>query len=165
MNERQDREPPSGKLTAKLITYDLGMASTGAEQIGVLFEFTDGPWNGEQITWYGSFSPAAFPITVKGLSELGWSAERVDTLRAELKPGTVVQLVCEVETYEGRKRTRVKFINRRGLVRMDRMMTPEQRKAFSAEVQLMLNSGLHKKPRDPSAAPNVDDVGDDDIPF
>lgn len=170
MNDtRQERELPNGRQPARLITYDLGLASTGREQIGVLFEFTDGPWKGEQITWYGHFTPEAFPITVRALRELGWSAERMDTLRAELKPGTVVQLVLEIETYQGRKRSRVKFINRRGLVRMDQSMTSDQRRTFGVEVQQMLDAGLHEKAgahtrsdADPMGAGGADD---DDIPF
>jgi hypothetical protein len=166
MNDRNEREPLSGRHPAKLITYDIGMASTGREQIGVLFEFTDGPGRGEQITWYGHFTPDAFPITVRALKELGWSGERIDTLRAELKPGTVVQLVLEVETYQGKKRSRVKFINRRGLVRMDQTMTREQRQAFGVEVQQMLDQKIHERKapgRGDDAASSAPE--DDDIPF
>jgi hypothetical protein len=168
MNAPNDR-PNQKKLPAKLVTYSIGLASTGREQIGILFEVTEGELQGRELTWFGSFTPESFPITVKTLRELGWSAQNVGTLRTELRLGTLVQLVCEPETFNGRERLRVKFVNRRGVVRMDQHMTKEQRSAFSKEVQEMLDKGLGE-PRQAGttggeATPEGRFSDDDDIPF
>jgi hypothetical protein len=164
MNQRNQERVP-----AKYVTYEIGLASTGKEQIGILFEVTDGPRAGQQLTWYGSFSRDAFPITVRALRELGWSGEKIDTLRRELRPGMPVQLVCELEQYQGKDRLKVKFINRRGQVRMDQLLTPEQRRSFAVEVQGMLDAGLgERQPGSPSSAGEPEyagDVPEDDIPF
>ena len=164
-NER----PNQRKVPAKLVSYAIGLASTGREQIGVLFEVTDGEWQGRELTWFGSFTPESFPITVKGLRELGWTGKNVSTLRAELRPGTLVQLVCETEKYQGKDRVRVKFLNRRGVVRMDQHMTTDQRKAFAVEVQQMIDAGLGESKAPGTAGGEEVPAGrfpdDDDIPF
>jgi hypothetical protein len=166
----RDRELPSGRLPAKLITYDIGRASTGTEQIGVLFELTEEPWKGQQITWYGTFTDESLPITMRGLKELGWQGQQVTTLRQDLKPGTPVQLVIEIESYQNKRRPKVKFINRRGLVRMDRALTKDERADFATVLQSKIDAGVHLKPTGKSGQ-QTDDAGamgsddDDDIPF
>lgn len=165
---RSDRvEIPEGRHLAAYVTHDVGMAETNTVQIGVLFEFVDPPLRGQQITWYGTFTEAAFPITFRALKELGWSGHRIDTLKAELKRGTVVQLVIERESFQGRTRPRVKFINARGVIRMAKPMNRDQKLAFASEVQTMLDLGLqNKQPAGTaSAAPGDDAGGEDDIPF
>lgn len=159
-------EKIEGSFKAKLLAFDFGEASTGTQQIGCLFEFTDEPLKGQQIMWYGFFTPEAFPVTVRALKELGWSAASLDTIRKEVKLGSVVMLVCESERYNGRDRNRVKFINRQGLVRMDNTLTGEQRRGLAASVADMLAAGLHNKKAAvaESGAPAVPS-DDDDIPF
>lgn len=166
VSEQGSRGLPSGRLPAKLVAYDFGRAGTGADQVGVLFEFTEPPWKGQQITWYGGFSEASFPITYKGLRELGWRGETLTTLREDLKPGTLFQLVCEVREFNNKHRSEVKFINRGGLVRMSEVMTGDERRSLDADVGEMIRRGAHEPRRaDTGAPPSADDDGSDDIPF
>lgn len=155
-----ERQLPDGRHPAKFLGYDLGVAKTGREQIAALFEFTEAPFAGQQLTWYGSFTPEAFPITVRALKALGWRGERIDTLRNDAKVGTMVDLVCQVETFEGKQRSKIQFINRRGL-KLERPLDPGERRALAERVQDMLDRKVHESATAPTGAGGEDD----DIPF
>jgi hypothetical protein len=172
MNDRNDRQPnaghPTGRLAAKFLGYELGYAQTGTKQIGVLFEFEDESFRGRRITWYGTFTPESFHITVRALKALGWQGKRLETLKGDLRMGTVVDLVCEVESYQGKERSRVLFVNSRG-IRMHRPMVGDDQRAFADEVNDMLARGLGDRPA--GGGGGADDGydqgtgGEDDIPF
>jgi hypothetical protein len=149
-------------IPAKFVAYDIGMASTGREQIGLLFVAEDG----RELVYYGTFTPDSFPITVRVLRELGWQGTKIRNLRAELKYGCDVQLVCEEEQWQGKAKLRIKFVNRRGVIRMDSAMTPEQRGGFATEVQQMLDAGLgDAAPGTRGGEAHAAPADDDDIPF
>jgi hypothetical protein len=162
-----DRRPVQidGRLRAKLVDWQMGLASTGNEQIGVLFELLDPPFQGRSITWYGSWTVDAFPITVRALKEMGWTGVQIATLKHELRKGTEVVLVCEVEEFNGKPRSKVKFVNRAGEIRMASTMTNDQKRAFAVELQQMLDQGMAERRPQGAALDDEPAAGGDDIPF
>jgi hypothetical protein len=159
------RALPEGRIIARYVTYDLGFASTGTEQIGVLFDLQSPPWGGQQLTWYGTLTDAALPVTCRMLSDLGWKGERIDTLRKDLVPGREFELTVKIETFQGKARPKVLWARPRGIVRMDRGMSAEQRTGLAHELNAKIEQGLHVRELSPRDVEELDDLKDDDIPF
>jgi hypothetical protein len=96
-------------VTAKAEEWGLGEAGTGTEQVAVRFKTEDG----RGFVWYGSLTDAALPTTVKALRVLGWKGNDLSTLGAlDTKS---VQLTLEEEEYQGRRITRVAWVNDLGI--------------------------------------------------
>ncbi|MGH7605564.1 MAG: hypothetical protein ACRENK_16415 [Gemmatimonadaceae bacterium] len=155
-----------GELLAEFIEYDFGIADTGADQIAMAFRLVEAPWTGKIVTWYGTFSEAAFPLTVDAMRAVGWQGRFLTTLKSDLRRGKLVQLVCEVEDYNGEDRSRVKFVNSAG-VRLKTRMTGEQRRDFGKDFQSRLDAGAGERNRtrgNPPVDPGAPEDGDD-IPF
>ncbi len=89
----------------------LGMTSTGKEQVAVSVELTneEGGPTGERIAWYGTFTDAAYPYTLKALRTMGWKGDDISDL--SMMPGTQVSVVLENDSYNGKTRLKVKFVN------------------------------------------------------
>src|SRR4051812_44973200 len=105
---------PAGKYPARAEHWRLAQASTGSEQVAVDFKFTD-PTLGS-ILWFGYFTDKTFERTVESLRHCGWKGSDVlelDTPQADLNANEVV-LVIEHETYEGKTRAKVAWVNARG---------------------------------------------------
>jgi hypothetical protein len=163
---------PQGRLRAALVLpYVLGQASTGTDQIGMQFRLLDEPWKGWTLPWYGTFSEAAFPMTYEALRACGWRGEFIKSLKSDLVDGAEVSLVVEPEEYDGKWRSRIKFVNPPTSIRMHRTFTPEQRTALAVGIQDMIDQGLHEREKRKAAAGSTSTPGrggsndDDDIPF
>lgn len=74
----------------------LGESSKGTEYIGIPLEVTEGPRAGDQITWYGYLSDAAFDNTVKRLAEVFSFDGDLDALVAGRI--TFDAMPCSIET-------------------------------------------------------------------
>lgn len=86
--------------------------SKGTEQVAVEFRIMEGPDNGARITHYAALTDARLPYTVKELRICGWQGDSLADLSSVI--GTEVELVLDEETYNGKTRTKVKFINKPG---------------------------------------------------
>lgn len=153
-NKKQRLQDFEGTLRATFEKYELGLAGTGNEQIGFLFRIAEEPFLGKATTSYGSFSDAALPITLRVLRALGWEGNQIASIGRDLKKGTEVDLVFELEEYNGEKRSKVKFVNAAGQIRLASVLNDDQRKAFGREVQAKIDLLVRKAKDD-----------DDDIPF
>jgi len=151
---------PDGAYRAAFGGYKLGFSSAGNEQIGILFELLDDPQKGRELIWYGSFSEAAFPITWRALRALGWQGKAIATFAEDVKVGHVVSIVVESESFDGKTRNRIVFINRAGGIPMRDQMNPAQRQTFAKKVQAMIDGKIHER-KAPGAPPEDDDA----IPF
>lgn len=137
---------------------------------------------GESITWYhslgykkdGTFSEASFKFAADALRNLGWDAEarqyRFEELGAEDSPliGRHAEIVVQDEVYEGKTRTKVKWINdptrpRGGAERME----PDAAKSFADRLRTSLGKAAPPaKPKPPAPAkPLNEGPPDDSIPF
>ena len=125
----------AGDYRARAAKAALGLSSNGNEQVGVEFELLDLP--GQKITWYGSFaSDEAFDITVRGLRAAGFRGNDLADL-SSLNDGSAPEVILVVvhETYQGKTRAKVKFINSTGGLAMKNQLTPEQAEAFAKRMK------------------------------
>lgn len=118
----------AGDYRARAVKAQLGKAKSGNPQIGVEFELLD--FTGQRIGWYGSFSDAAFDITMRGLTAAGFhGADVSDVSWVEGAPEVV--LVVAHEEWEGKTRAKVKFINSPGGVNMKDALVGNEAKSFA----------------------------------
>lgn len=169
----------AGTHRAHAKEWQLGMSSTGKEQIGVMFQIIGGEHDGKHITWFGYFTDGALDRTLESLRHCGWDSDslaELDNLGAN-----EVELVCEDEEYEGRWRTRVKWVNRVSRLQMKEQMSPQQVQAFAAKLRGRTVASKQKYGAQPSSngssarqpaqqptyggAAAAGAVQDDDIPF
>jgi hypothetical protein len=103
----------NGDYRAKASRGALGLAGNGTEQVGVEFDLLDKP--GNKLTWYGYFTEKGTDIALRGLRTAGWKGTDLSDLSSLSDPEVPeVILVVEQETYEGKTRPKVKFINSTG---------------------------------------------------
>jgi len=113
--------------------WALGHASNGNEQIAVLFELTQGEHAGKTITWFGSFSDAAVDRTLDSLRHCGWDGDNFAALDG--LDANEVELVIQPETYEGKTRDRVRWVNRPSRLALREQMGPGAASAFAAKMR------------------------------
>jgi hypothetical protein len=99
----------AGTYKARAKEWAFGLSQTGKEQIAITFDILDEEERGETITWYGYFSDAALNRTVEALHYCGWDGDNLEQI-GHLKDHEV-QLVVEDEEYEGKVRTKVRWVN------------------------------------------------------
>ncbi len=105
----------AGKYKARAIpgSAQFGRASTGTEQVAVTFALLDERLAGEEITWVGNFAnEQGTEISIKALQAAGWASDDLGDMTG--LGDTEVQLVVEVETYEGKPRAKVRWVNKGG---------------------------------------------------
>jgi hypothetical protein len=115
----------------------LGLTKTGREQVAVEFEVVDAEWAGQKLVWYGYFTEKTEKRTLESLRLAGWKGSDLSDL-SDLSAQDVptVQLVVEVEEYEGRAAPRVRWVN--GTAGGSAVSTPlddQQRKSFAARMK------------------------------
>lgn len=89
-----------------------GYSAAGNEQIGVLFEITDGEYAGQRLVFYASVAtPDARAFARQALMSAGWDGKSWDAM---FGLGSVpCRLVVELEQNErGRTVPRLKYVNR-----------------------------------------------------
>lgn len=166
-----------GTYRAQALSGGLGYAGNGTEQVGIDFVITEGPSEGQHITWYGFFTDKTADRTIESLRVLGWEGtDLCDLTGIDKNP---VELVIEAEEYndprngEIKTRSRVRWINRAGGLQMKDMMSQQQAREFSARMRgkVVAAGGPQKasnrndRPAHRPAAPPAQPIIDDDIPF
>lgn len=107
-----------GKYPARATAIQFGSSSKGTAQVAVTYEVTDGPAAGNSITWIGFFTDGTTERTIESLQNSGWKGTdltELDGLEGEklfAALGNEVSLTIENETYEGKTRPRVRWVNR-----------------------------------------------------
>lgn len=150
--------PQPGVYPMRAIDADLGFTQ-GTEQepakpqVAVLLEFTNGPWKGTTLTWYGFFTDKTKQATIRALRSLGWQGDDLSdlsTVRGEA-PCTI-----QMETdLEGVTRPRVRFIGG-GVIAMKNTMNDEQKKAFAASMKAFaagITAAAPAEPASPKSGP------------
>lgn len=114
-----------GKYIAKVVEYGIPETKEGASpSIALTFEFeVEGVR--KQLTYYGYLTSAAAEYTLKNLITAGFKHDRPSML---CKPNAFidkeVQIVVEHETYEGKTRAKIRWINELGAAKW-KPLTPE----------------------------------------
>lgn len=170
---------------AKATLWDLGETSTGKEQVAVEFViFTEGA-DIDRITWFGYFTEDTMERTIESLRIMGWTGNDLSELNG--LDANEVDLVIEDETYEGKSRPKVRWVNRVGGLALKAPLSGDKRKAFAASMKDRIKAfdatGGAPKPKPasrpqaarpagprPTMANTAEDFGpppmnDDDIPF
>jgi len=153
----------SGYWPIEYVKHKWGFTSTGAEQIGVLFNVTDGPLKGRAFVWYGSWSEAALPMTYDALVALGWEGKSLPTLKTDLKRGARAIGNFGYEEYGGKTRLRLNFVNRARDIVFSAPMVEKDFHALGARVHKLIDRGAQVRKGEDAA--HAADDGDDDIPF
>jgi hypothetical protein len=173
---------PEATYPARAVEYEFGTSDNGTEQIGVSFRITQGDYAGRVLTWYGFFNtPENAQRAIKSLRACGWKGDDLATLTGLTEND--VNIVVEVDDYQGKVTNKVAWVNGAG-VAMKNVMTEQQKKALAARMKgLILAGGGGVRPapspgRQPPrnggpnrapAPPQDDDYGyggsESDIPF
>jgi len=155
-------EFPVGTHKAKVVTSGLGRTGTGIEQIAV--QFADDQGHGD--TWYGFFTDNAWPVLEKALREgLGWDPKEHDFQFSELADpnlftGRECEIVVQPDTYEGKTRNKIAFINGEGGgLAMKERMSAEEVDTFSRRMRAKLTGGA------PMATKKAPATQDEHIPI
>jgi len=140
-----------GKYPVKITNYGI---SDGKIAPQVMIEFMH--QDGESITWYGSLSERASQQTLKALINCGLNTTEIADLAAGPASGaldmkTMVQITVEESTYNGKTRTKVKWINPLSSAKFEATMTKDEAKKklgnFSGAIQA-LRAEMGVKPKD-----------------
>ena len=133
------------KVTGKVISSGLGSASTGTEQVCVLFGYKHPDGDERTINWYGYFTERGTEYADEALTNMGWNpaenAYAYNLLNGDDSPlvGKTAQLVLDYEDdRDGQERLKVKFVNRGGGgLGLKERMSPEDAAAFAAKRRAM----------------------------
>lgn len=177
---------PMQKATylARVTGVSFGTASTGNNQVAVQCDIVSPEeFGGESIAWIGHFTDKTTARTIASLRLLGWTGDDLSELEGDT--GTLlpneVELVCDVEEFEGELQLKVKWVNRPGGGRFafKEPLTGPRLKAFAAQMKGQVRSAASSNRQTPPASPrqtnaatarvghpNAPGYGhDDDIPF
>jgi hypothetical protein len=115
-----------GRFRAKAKTWDLGFSEgTGTDQVAVEFEIVDGEEKGRRITWYGYFTEKTEERTVEALRIMGWTGGDIAQLNG--LDANEVELVIEIDEYDGKERSKVQWVNRVGGLALKNRLDPARR--------------------------------------
>ncbi len=131
-DRNEDREPegerekliPAGKYKVKCLDAKMGWTAGGPNsekkpQVGIGLEITEGPHAGRMISYYGYFTEKTEEFSVKAMRALGWRGNNWADLSSMID-GTALAVV-EIETDDGKERSRVRWINQIGVAMSDAM--------------------------------------------
>lgn len=123
----------AGTHKARAKEWALGVSSTNKEQIAVMFELLGGEHAGKHITWFGYFTDGTVDRTLESLRHCGWESDSLAEL--DTLGNCDVELVIEDEEYEGKWRSKVKWVNRIAKLALKEQMNPAQVAAFAARMR------------------------------
>lgn len=147
----------NGTYRARAVGASLGETAAGNEQAGIEFELLD--FEGQRLVYYGSFTEKATEHTIRALRTAGWTGVDLSDLSGVGGPDAPeVSLVVENEEYEGKVRTKVKWVNAAGGATFKKALAPDKAKAFAAKMKGQLlafdkSSGAKPAPRNNQSSP------------
>jgi len=160
---------PKGKHRAFATKGEFGKSKhKGTDFVAVEFEIMgDSPHKGEHITWWGYFTEATQGRVVESLQHAGCTFPNDEITDLEGLGSTEVEIVVEHETYEGKTRAKVQWVNEMGgggpqIV----AMAPEAKSAFSSKLRGLVM--MKKKTGDQARAAQASQAAassQDDIPW
>lgn len=156
----------NGMYRARATSGVLGETSTGKEQMVVDFELLDAGFEGQHLTWFGFFTEKTLESTIKGLRACGWTGD--DLMDLAGIDTNEVSLVVENETYEGKTRARVRWVNPINTGLSVKAPLPEDKaKAFAAKMRGQIRAMEKAPPKKgpPPRRPSVGDTDPDELPF
>lgn len=110
-----------------------GVLTTSGDKECVMVEFELLEHEGQSLTWWGYFTDAAMEITFKALRNCGWTGTDLQDLTG-LDANEVI-LVVENETYQGKTRPKVKWVNSLGGLGLAEPLSVDAAKSFAARMK------------------------------
>lgn len=156
--------------------------NSGNWQTAVPFEVSQGEFAGETITWIGVMHDTAdrtgttgHERVIQSFQHMGWQgddiaelAELTDEQAKELLPGEV-EISCDVETYEGKTRLKVQWVNKAGAGRFafKEPATKNDLRSFAAQMKATVRGLRGGAPRNgaPNAGRTAGSKKEEDAPF
>ncbi len=114
----------------------------GTPQVAVVFEILRGPFAGQRITWMGYFTEKSQERTLKALRICGFEGDDLDKF-TDQRPTNEAAIVVEVETYEGKPRAKVAWVNDPtfgGGMKMENALTGGELRKFGAKFKAALKA-------------------------
>jgi hypothetical protein len=100
----------NGVFAARAEAAQLTKTSKGDPQVLVVFEIlSPGPQQGSKIGWYGFFTPKTQERTLEALYACGWHGPDLTDLSGV--GDREVEIVVEEEEYQGKVRSKVRWVN------------------------------------------------------
>jgi len=155
---------PNGTYRAKAIDSKHGVTKKGGIEIAIGFELLGEQWAGQTITGYVYFTENTDDDrSMESLEACGWNGTDIDKDPLPGLGSCECSIVVENETYEGKERSKVKWINKAGAVSTSEPLTDEQRRVFAARMAAKIGA---RKARNGSASQGQQQkLGDDNVPF
>lgn len=138
-----------GTHKARAKEWDLGISSTGNEQIAIMFEIVEGEHAGKTRTWFGSFSDAAIDRTLDSMRHCGWDGDSLATIDG--LGANEVEIVIEQEEYQGKLNEKVRWVNKPAALKLKHQLTGAARDAFASKLRGKVIA--HKQKYGPQPAP------------
>lgn len=153
-------------MLATVVNY--GIPETDKEHLQVLVEFAAAEVDGQppvQKFWYGSLHPNARKYTLEGLFACGMKGNDPTILLepGALEIGRTVEIVVGPDTYNGKTRERVKWVNPPGASRRAAPMdVVKARSKLSGMVEFVK---AQRKEYEAKHGPVAKSVSTEDVPF
>jgi hypothetical protein len=138
-----------GSWLARACEGALGKAGTGNQQVGVDLEILEGPSQGQHITWYGYFSEASFERTLQSLTAMGWDGTDLSDLSSLGRNEVRVVIEHEVNP-DGEVVAKAQWINGVGGIVMKDRCSPDEAKAFAAQMMGRVHAYRQRHPASPA---------------
>lgn len=139
-----------GSFMARALEGAAGYTSNGTKQVAILFEILEGPYAGKSFQWNGYFTDNAKQATFDALFSLGWDGR--DFVAFTGITTNEVPVTLEEDTYEGKTRIRVGWVNRQGGIAVKNRMSPAQAEELRAEFAADIAAAAKRAGRPPIAA-------------
>lgn len=174
----------AGTYYARGVGVDFGIAN-GKEQVAIQFRIEGGSEPGSELPYYGFFTDRTAERTVESLRFCGWDTDNLGDVTAEVIGRNLVKIVVEHDSYNGKVRPKIAWVNRVGGTLVKNQMGAGQKADFARKMKavamrvdksLAASSGVKAppsverssggmRPGDCSNDAPQGDFGDDDIPF
>lgn len=107
---------PEGRYKARGRSWGFGKTSTGIEQMGIMFGFSDPDGAERTLTWYGFFNTEENgKRALKVMRICGWDENDADVLNPKGLDKNEVEIVVKHEEYNGETQARIAFVNAIGV--------------------------------------------------
>lgn len=136
MDEFSAKILPKGRYSAKATGPAQFVTSKGGtEGVAVEFEITKGDHAGHRMLWTGYLTDKTIDRTMDSLRYMGWKS---DDLLDTMSVGVLldeVELDCAPEEYEGKLRTRIQWVNKPGLGKLQGALDQTAAKLLAARLK------------------------------
>lgn len=145
----------AGTHKARAVSWALG-GGQGKEQIAIMFEILEGMLQGKSITAYLSFSDAAVDYTMEKMRNCGWDSDSLAEL--DSLGNNEVQIVVEDEQWQGKTRSKVKFVNKANRLTLKDAMDERAVQTFAARMRGKAVASKQKHGPQPAPKPRAQSV-------